>query len=104
MSRNDPDHDHVTITESKSKLERPPLYRVLLHNDNYTTMEFVVFVLRTVFNKNEGDAVRIMLQVHHDGVGIAGVYPFEIAEMKVEKVINLARHHEFPLLCTVEES
>jgi ATP-dependent Clp protease adaptor protein ClpS len=99
----DPKHDDLTVTESKQKLQKPPLFKVLLHNDNYTTMDFVVFVLRTVFNRAETDAVRIMLQVHYSGVGVAGVYAYEIAEMKAAKVIALAREREFPLLCTLEE-
>jgi ATP-dependent Clp protease adaptor protein ClpS len=103
MSTYDPERDQATVTESKQKLQKPPLYKVLLHNDNYTTMEFVVWVLQTVFHKPEADAVRIMLQVHHQGIGVAGVYTYEIAEMKVAKVIEVARQHEFPLLCTLQE-
>jgi ATP-dependent Clp protease adaptor protein ClpS len=103
MSTYDPERDQATVTESKQKLQKPPLYKVLLHNDNYTTMEFVVWVLQTVFHRSETDAVRIMLQVHHQGIGVAGVYTYEIAEMKVAKVIELARQHEFPLLCTLQE-
>lgn len=95
--------DVVEEVESKTKLERPPLYKVLLHNDDFTTMEFVVFILQTVFNLGESDAVRIMLNVHQQGIGVAGVYTYEIAEMKVDKVTNLAQANEFPLLCTLEE-
>jgi len=90
------------LTETKKKVEKPPLFKVLLHNDDYTTMEFVVFILKTIFHKSEPDAVKIMLAVHEQGVGIAGVYTFEIAEAKVSKVIELARQSEYPLLCTVE--
>jgi len=93
----------VTETESKEKLQRPPLYKVLLHNDDFTTMEFVVFVLETIFGHNEGNAIRIMLNVHKLGLGLAGVYTYEVAEMKVEKVTSLAQANEFPLLCTMEE-
>ncbi|HEU4833743.1 MAG TPA: ATP-dependent Clp protease adaptor ClpS [Pyrinomonadaceae bacterium] len=93
----------VEKTESKTKLERPPLYRVLLHNDDFTTMEFVVFVLQTVFNHGETAAIRLMLDVHRKGIGLAGVYTFEIAQMKVDKVTSLAQANEFPLLCTMEE-
>lgn len=89
--------------QTKSKLEKPPLYKVLLHNDDYTTMEFVVFILKSVFHKTEEDAVSIMLAVHEQGLGIAGVYTFEIAEAKIRKVTELARANEFPLLCTMEE-
>lgn len=103
MPKPDYQHQEQTITKSKEKLEKPPLYKVLLHNDDYTTMEFVVFVLISVFNKSEDDAFVIMLKVHNEGIGIAGVYPYEIAETKAEKVMALARQNEYPLLCTVEE-
>lgn len=96
--------DHTeTITESSTKLEKPKLYKVVLHNDDFTTMEFVVFILVHVFLRTEIEAYTIMLKVHQEGIGIAGTYPFEIATMKSEKAMNLARAHEFPLLCTVEE-
>lgn len=87
---------------TKTRIERPKLYRVLLHNDDYTTREFVVQILTAVFNRPETDAVRIMLHVHNNGIGVAGVYPFEVAETKVETVVALARAHEYPLLCTME--
>ena len=93
----------IEETESKTKLERPPLYKVLLHNDDFTPMEFVVFILQTIFNHGENDAVRLMLDVHRKGIGLAGVYTYEIAEMKVDKVTSLAQANEFPLLCTMEE-
>ena len=93
----------VEKTETKEKLERPPLYKVLLHNDDFPTMEFVVFVLETIFGHNEDNAIRIMLNVHKLGLGLAGVYTYEVAEMKVEKVTSLAQANEFPLLCTMEE-
>ena len=93
----------VEETESETKQERPPLYKVLLHNDDFTTMEFVVFILQTVFNHGESDAVRIMLNVHREGIGLAGVYTYEVAEMKVDKVTSIAQANEFPLLCTMEE-
>jgi ATP-dependent Clp protease adaptor protein ClpS len=79
------------------------MYKVLLHNDDFTSMEFVVYVLQTVFGKNEQDAIQIMLNVHNQGIGIAGLYTLEIAEMKVTKVSSLAQANEFPLLCTIEE-
>jgi ATP-dependent Clp protease adaptor protein ClpS len=103
MPKPDFQNQEETITKSKEKLEKPPLYKVLLHNDDYTTMEFVVFVLISVFNKSEDDAFVIMLKVHNEGVGVAGLYPYEIAETKAEKVMALARQNEYPLLCTVEE-
>jgi ATP-dependent Clp protease adaptor protein ClpS len=91
------------LTDTKQKIEKPPLFKVLLHNDDYTTMEFVVQVLKTVFHKSDADAVHIMLAVHRQGVGVAGVYTYEIAETKVNQVTQLAKSHEFPLLCTLEE-
>ena len=95
--------EEEVATESREKLKKPPLFRVLLHNDDFTTMEFVVEVLRRVFGKSEAEAFRVMWAVHTQGVGCAGVYTYEIAEMKVEKVTQMARAQEFPLLCTVEE-
>ena len=104
MPRQDFEHDEAVITESETRLKKPPLYKVMIHNDDYTTMEFVVFVLQTVFQHEETEAVHIMLQVHVQGVGVAGVYTYEIAETKVAQVEALARAREFPLLCTVEEN
>lgn len=93
----------IAEAEDETELRKPPLYRVLLHNDNFTSMEFVVFILQTIFGRSESDAVQIMLKVHNEGVGVAGLYTYEIAEMKVEKVTSLAQANEFPLLCTIEE-
>jgi len=92
----------VVRTRPEKKLKQPPLFKVLLHNDDYTTMEFVVSVLETVFHHETAAATRIMLSVHHRGVGVAGTYPREIAETKADKVTQLARAADFPLLCTVE--
>lgn len=89
-------------TKKEKKLVKPKLYKVILHNDNYTTMDFVVFILKHIFLHSEYDAVRIMLKVHNEGSGVAGIYPYEIAVTKAEKTMNLARAREFPLLCTVE--
>jgi ATP-dependent Clp protease adaptor protein ClpS len=89
-------------TETERRTKEPQLYRVLLHNDDYTTMEFVVMVLMQVFHHPEPLAMRIMLHVHRLGVGVAGVYPFDVAETRVAKVTRLARAHEFPLRCTME--
>ena len=97
------ERDEAVLTESEIKPEKPPLFKVLLHNDDFTTMEFVIYVLRTVFLKNESDAFTIMMNVHRAGVGVAGIYTYEIANMKAEKCMNLAQAHEYPLLCTVEE-
>ena len=95
--------EEEVATESRERLKKPPLFRVLLHNDDFTTMEFVIEVLRRVFGKSDGDAFHIMWAVHTQGVGCAGVYTYEVAEMKVERVTQMARAQEFPLLCTVEE-
>ncbi len=98
------DHDSDVVTEKKTRVEvkRPSLYKVLVHNDSYTTREFVVEVLRQVFHHSETDATRIMLHVHHAGVGVAGVYTFEVAEMKVQRTEELAREYEFPLRLSLE--
>ena len=101
--KHEPDSNVATEVEPQKKLKRPTLYKVLLHNDNYTTMDFVVSVLRNVFNKSAVTAVQIMLAVHRQGVGVAGVYTYEIAEDKVAKVTEGARARQFPLLCTLEE-
>jgi len=92
----------VTETRPKQQVKRPPLYKVLLHNDDYTTMEFVVAVLRSIFHLSETDATTIMLHIHRHGIGVAGVYTFEIAETKVAEVTGAAEEAEFPLLCTME--
>lgn len=95
--------DSGVLTESQKQLEKPPLYKILLHNDDYTTMDFVVYILVSVFHKSEANAAAIMLAVHRQGMGVAGVYPHEIAEAKVNKVAQLAKANNFPLLCTMEE-
>jgi ATP-dependent Clp protease adaptor protein ClpS len=104
MPRTDFEQDEAVVTESETRLKKPPLYKVLLHNDDYTTMEFVVLILEKVFQHTEADATRIMLQVHIQGKGVAGVYTYEIAETKAAQVEALARAREFPLLCTIEEN
>ncbi len=93
--------DEAPVAEGEEKTEEPSLFQVLLHNDDYTTMEFVVSVLESVFNMPEEQALQVMLNVHLRGVGVAGIYTFEVAEMKVEKTIALAREQEFPLLATL---
>jgi len=100
---NQPDREIDVLTESETKLEKPKLFKVLLHNDDFTTMDFVDWVLQYVFNRNDPDAISIMLKVHNEGLGIAGIYPYEVASMKSEKAMNLAKAREYPLLCTVEE-
>lgn len=91
------------LPEIKDRLEKPKLYKVILHNDDFTTMDFVVFILKHVFLRSDAEAFTIMFKVHNEGIGVAGTYTFEIATMKANKAINLARASEFPLLCTVEE-
>ena len=97
------EQEEEVLTEGKPKLEQPRMFRVLLHNDDFTTMEFVIYVLNAVFLRSPAESVTIMLKVHNEGVGVAGVYPYEVATMKAEKAMNLARVREFPFLCTVEE-
>ena len=94
----------LVIEEGKPRLKRPPLFRVVLINDDYTPMEFVVDVLERVFGHDRQSATRVMLEVHTQGKGICGVYTFEIAETKVAQVTGYARQHQHPLLCTMEES
>tara|TARA_R110002072_G_scaffold64203_1_gene159040 strand:+ start:13493 stop:13876 length:384 start_codon:yes stop_codon:yes gene_type:complete len=89
-------------TVVKKKVKRPRLYKVLLHNDDYTTMEFVIYVLQRHFRKTMDEAKDIMLKVHNNGVGICGIYTFEVAESKVEKVKKEAKDNGHPLLCTYE--
>jgi ATP-dependent Clp protease adaptor protein ClpS len=90
-------------TRTKSKTAKPPLYKVILLNDDYTPMEFVVEVLKAVFHKQHADATRIMLHVHQNGMGVAGVYPYEVAETKATTVEELARQAEYPLKCVMEK-
>jgi ATP-dependent Clp protease adaptor protein ClpS len=99
----DSDYDEDVSTMSETRIEKPPLYKVVLHNDDFTTMEFVVFVLQSVFMRSDAEAFTIMLKVHNEGIGIAGIYSYEVANMKAEKAMNLAQTQEYPLLCTVEE-
>ncbi len=91
-----------TRTRTKRKLKRPKLYRVLFHNDDYTPMEFVVLLLKHVFHLSEPDATRIMLHVHNQGIGVAGIFPFAVAETRVSEVMTAAEESEYPLLCTME--
>ena len=106
MPIRDPDKDDnqtSVITRTKVRTKKPSLYKVLLLNDDYTPMEFVVHVLERFFGKGREEATRIMLHVHQKGVGICGVYTFEVAETKVAQVIELARRHQHPLQCTMEK-
>ncbi len=91
------------VTETKPKTKKPSLYKVLLLNDDYTPMEFVVYILERFFNKTRDDATRVMLHVHQKGVGVCGVYTYEVAETKVAQVMNFSRQNEHPLQCTMEK-
>ncbi|MFT5573145.1 MAG: ATP-dependent Clp protease adaptor protein ClpS [Cryomorphaceae bacterium] len=95
-------NDEVALATARPKLKRPPLYRVLLLNDDYTTMEFVIQVLQAIFHHPEEKAAQIMMHVHQKGAGICGVYTREIAESKVEQVIQYAQQNKHPLQCTME--
>jgi ATP-dependent Clp protease adaptor protein ClpS len=104
MSEYHPDNREDLESKVEEELEQPPMYKVLLHNDDYTTMEFVVEILQKVFRKSIADATRIMLLVHQSGKGVCGVFTEDIAETKVEIVHHLARKSGFPLRCSMEEA
>lgn len=91
-----------TVLDRKPKTKKPRMFRVLLHNDDYTTMEFVVWVLQRVFHKSDTEATALMLSIHHKGYGIAGVFTKDIAETKVAQTLSLANENSMPLLCTME--
>ena len=97
------DNQTGVITRTETKTKKPSLYKVLLLNDDYTPMEFVVHVLERFFGKGREEATRIMLHVHQKGVGICGVYTYEVAETKVTQVMDFARNHQHPLQCTMEK-
>ena len=94
----------LAVEEGRPRLKEPPRYRVVLLNDDYTPMEFVVDILVTVFGMERTQATQVMLEVHTKGKGVCGVYNYEIAETKVAQVMSLARQHQHPLLCTMEET
>jgi ATP-dependent Clp protease adaptor protein ClpS len=91
------------VVKAKPKTKKPSMYKVLMLNDDYTPMEFVVHILERFFNKNRSEATRIMLHVHRRGVGVCGVYTYEVAETKVTQVMDFARQHQHPLQCTLEK-
>ena len=97
-----PGESLLAETRSTEKVQRPRMWRVLLHNDDYTTQEFVVWVLETVFQKPRGEAFAIMMSVHRSGLGIAGVFTHDVAQTKMKKTQQLAEEHEYPLLVTME--
>lgn len=90
------------VTKSQQQVQRPQMYKVLLHNDNYTTMEFVVHILEAVFHKTPAQASEIMLTVHNQGIAVCGVYTFEVAETKTATVHAIAEQYEFPLRCSIQ--
>lgn len=94
--------DDLAVELAKPKLKRPPLYRVVLLNDDYTTMEFVIEVLQSIFNHSQEQAAEIMLHVHQKGAGVCGIFTREIAETKVEQVVQYAQKNKHPLQCTME--
>lgn len=104
MADNDVKHREAPDTKTRQGLKRPPLYKVFLLNDDYTTMDFVVFVLEKIFTKSPIEATRIMLQVHRRGMGLCGTYTKDIAETKIMAVHSLARKRQFPLQCIMEKT
>ena len=102
MSDSDFDTDGMVDTKSRAKVQRPRKFKVLLHNDHYTSMEFVVEMLTTVFRKSNVESVEIMLNVHQKGIGIAGIYPSSVAETKIDTVHHTAEANGFPLRCSME--
>jgi ATP-dependent Clp protease adaptor protein ClpS len=102
MSENKNDRDGSVLEENLIETKEPRLYKVLLHNDDYTSMEFVISILETIFHQSPHDATKIMLNVHNEGKGVAGVYTREICETKISVVHQLAKKNEFPLRCSME--
>lgn len=103
MAEKKGDLQDSVVTEDETEVKEPALFKVLLHNDDYTTMEFVISILENIFQKSRQDATKIMLNVHHDGVGVAGIYTREIGETKIAIVHELAKKNEFPLRCSMEK-
>ncbi|XXK32943.1 ATP-dependent Clp protease adapter ClpS [Rhodobacteraceae bacterium nBUS_24] len=99
----DGDNDQDVLVDTRAKTERPPLYKVMLLNDDYTPMEFVVIVLERFFGMNQTQAFEIMLTVHKKGLAVVGVFSHEVAETKVAQVMDFARQHQHPLQCTMEK-
>lgn len=99
----DTEGDQQVITRYKPKTEKPPLYKVILLNDDFTPMDFVILILKKFFSKSDAEATQVMLQVHNDGAGLAGIYTFEVAETKVYAVNEFSRRHKHPLKCMMEK-
>ena len=104
MSTGNGNRDGVLLETQKSRVKPPPMYKVLLLNDDYTPMDFVVAVLQTFFSMSREQATQVMLKVHREGMGVCGVYPKDVAATKVEQVMAFARKHQHPLQCTMEET
>ena len=104
ISNNNEDPQKGVLIDTKTKTKKPSMYNVLLLNDDYTPMEFVIFVLEKVFNKKQDDATQIMLHVHKNGIGLCGTFTYEVAESKCKKVMDIAKKNQHPLQCTMEKS
>ncbi len=104
MGATDRENEGVVSSEKKQQIRRPFMYKVLLHNDDYTTMDFVVMILEKIFHKSITEASQIMLNIHEQGRGVAGVYPRDVAETKMILVYDLARQNEYPLKCSLEKA
>lgn len=103
IKNTDQDNKVLIKKSTKKKLKRPSLYKIIMLNDDYTPMDFVVYLLKTFFKKNHEEASKIMLDVHNKGAATCGIFTFEIAETKILKVINTSRNNGFPLLCILEK-
>ena len=103
MSNQTQEQDDADVAlDARIEVRRPPLYKVYLHNDDFTSMEFVVFVLKTIFHHEDESAFQIMMHVHQRGIGVAGLFPYETAEAKVDQTHGLAREYDVPLMCSIE--
>ena len=104
MSKPRGENEGWVVTDIRHQVTEPPMYKVILHNDDYTTMDFVVMILEVVFHKNRGEAARIMMNVHRQGMGVAGIFTRDVAETKIVIVHDLARKNEHPLKCSLERA
>ena len=95
--------EDIQISPEKQKTKLPSIYKVIILNDDYTPMEFVVYTIQNVFKKSHDEATRIMLKIHTEGQGVCGMFPLEIAETKMKQVLNLAKEHQHPLQCIIEK-
>ncbi len=103
MAKGKTKHREEVLTKDRHETREPSMYKVLLHNDDYTSMEFVVMILEKIFHKSTAEATRIMLNVHNRGTGVAGVYTRELGETKIVVVHDIARQNDFPLKCSLEK-